>query len=129
MRGSEDRPKAYFFKDGRPTKQLTLEEMRFNVSTGNLKDAEVIAWLAALDGGQVFKREEYSLSETSELSDGGVDLKTEGLNAEILDGSPKAVISDGSPKAVPKNEGFAPRSPELYNYLAGLYKIKTWGNV
>ncbi|WP_255038851.1 hypothetical protein [Lacihabitans soyangensis] len=36
----------------------------------------------------------------------------------------------GKPKEKPSEDGgFPPGSPELYSYLAGLYKIKTWGNV
>jgi hypothetical protein len=47
LRFKIDRPKAYYFRDGRPTKQLTLAEMRFHVSTGNIVDKKVVEWVNA----------------------------------------------------------------------------------
>lgn len=47
LRFKIDRPKAYYFRDGRPTKQLTLAEMRFHVSTGKITDKKVVEWVNA----------------------------------------------------------------------------------
>lgn len=91
----------YRVKKGNPkcVKRLSIKEVEALVNDGVIENKTVHDWLKA--------EKEYKLRKESE--------KVEKL------GTPKMKAND--------DEGFAPRSPELYNYLAGLYKIKTWGNV
>lgn len=80
-------------------KRLSVKEIEALVNAGVIENKRVSAWLKA--------EKEYK-------------LKKEAKKVEFV----------GKPKEKPSEEGgFAPGSPELYNYLAGLYKIKTWGNV
>jgi hypothetical protein len=90
---------VYRVKNGRPVKRLTFKEVDVLCAAGVIVEQRVRDWLKA--------EKEYKLSKEKE-------------KVEFV----------GKPKEKPSEEGgFAPGSPELYNYLAGLYKIKTWGNV
>lgn len=80
-------------------KRLSLKEIEVMVNAGVIDDQRVRDWLKA--------EKEYKLQKEKE-------------KVEFV----------GKPKDKPSEDGgLAPGSPELYNYLAGLYKIKTWGNV
>ena len=89
-------------------RQLTKEEIKFHVSTGNITDKLVIDWL---DGKVLMQINEESKAQMQE-------------NQAAIEVEKQETIE------VEKQETeLRPGSPELYNYLAGLYKIKTWGNV
>jgi hypothetical protein len=133
LRGSELRPKAYYFRDGRSTKQLTLAEMRFHVSTGNIVDKKVVEWvksraaeteipelevLEEKSEPEIFETEMPELEEKAEpetLKDKEARFaETEMPELEVLK-------KKAEPESLKDKEGFAPNSRELYEYLESLY--------
>lgn len=88
-------PRAYYFSNGKVRKQLSMEEMRFHVSTGNIVDEKVVEWVKA--------RTPEALAKTEQLSTASEATK---------------VLQEDATKG---NEGFAPNSRELYDYLDSLY--------
>lgn len=91
-----EKPRIYWFKDGKPVRQLRLLDIQLLVNEKTITDERVIEWLKC--------KEEVKLE-----------------------------ASKDAPKPIQKfdenGEWLAPGSKELYDYLSGLYKIKTWGNV
>jgi hypothetical protein len=147
LRGSELRPKAYYFRDGRPTKQLTLAEMRFHVSTGNIVDKKVVEWVKAraaeTEIPELEVLEEKAKPETFETEIPELEVleekaepetfETEMPELEVLEEKAKpetfetempeleVLEEKAKPETLKDKEGFAPNSRELYEYLESLY--------
>ncbi|HLO43895.1 MAG TPA: hypothetical protein VK175_06145 [Leadbetterella sp.] len=97
-----DRLNVYRMKNGKCVKSIYARELEVLVNAGIIDDPKVKEWLA---DEKEFKEKREALKAAK-----GEDVA-----------KPKVLKDDGG--------GFAPRSKELYDYLAGLYKIKTWGSV
>ncbi|CAN1553417.1 hypothetical protein MCERE19_02265 [Spirosomataceae bacterium] len=128
LRGSELRPKAYYFRDGRPTKQLTLAEMRFHVSTGNIVDKKVVEWVKAraaeTEIPELEVLEEKAEPETFETEIPELEVLEEKAEPETFETEmPELEVLEekAKPETLKDKEGFAPNSRELYEYLESLY--------
>lgn len=99
LKTGRDRLSVYRLKNGKCVKSIYARELEVLVNAGIIDDPKVKEWLAA--------EKEFKALRQAQC---GEDVA-----------KPKVLKDDGG--------GFAPRSKELYDYLAGLYKIKTWGSV
>lgn len=93
---------VFRMKNGKCVKRLTVKDLEALVSHGIINEPEVKEYLEA--------EKEFKLKREAQHQERGVELAR-----------PKAIKQEG--------DGFAPRSPELYAYLDGIYKKTKWLNV
>ena len=107
-RTGRTRMAVYRMKNGKCVKRLTVKEMEALVSHGIIDDPQVKEYLEA--------EKELKLKREAQHLERGVVL---------AESSGRSARTDKANNA----DGFAPRSPELYAYLDGLYKKTRWLNV
>lgn len=109
--GKTAKPKVYFFRNGKPRRQLTVEEVRFYVSTGAIADVLVAGWVRKQAESKVLKE----------------SLAGFGRNGGPSAQPTPAIVREINTEEVPTE--FKPNSRELYDYLDGMYKKTNFFNV
>ena len=116
--GKTAKPKVYFFRNGKPRRQLTEEEVRFYVSTGAIADVLVAGWVRKQAEMKVLK--EFLTTPPSAPIRRTALLGKEGKSRVDKD---EEAGEDDEPTE------FKPNTRELYNYLDGMYKKTKFFNV
>jgi hypothetical protein len=111
---------VYRMKNGKCVKRLTAKEMEVLVSHGIIDDPQVKEYLEA-EKELKLKREALHQERGVEMTPFGSLRLRSGDAAQGTTARKRRSDSD-------EGNGFAPRSPELYAYLDGLYKKTRWLN-